>query len=336
MYLGNSIVLSADDSPPTKKTITNKGLGPRKGPPPLKQHIHPIKVVSRHVPPAIKLLPGYSSPKQRILTEEEIQQRVESLSRPMKDRSEIETLPPKLCTDCPELSFSCVKEIQETSTPGIYEFQSIPTSVSKLKIDICAITIDDDWETGGRQAFQDLISTRKDIFIKEDHLSISERDRRLFSPLFAKLDYKKTSQQVMEYVNFMNRYCVGFMCLVLDMRLQLLGTLDMHVGNFIPGIHICPPSSLRYDHSMLRKHASLLEIDFSLLPESTFAIIPVIYDQAGQTLPQLGLKLNLMSSDSSSNEWSALSSDMKDFIVYRDIRDKIAALPLNHGVRLFK
>lgn len=272
----------------------------------------PPPVPSPRVLPALR--PRNEKPP-RLLTEEEILERMEILSRPTTDKTEEDMLPPPLCTEGPQLSFSGVDELHERSVEGSCEFEAIPAHVRSVILNVTSITSgSEEWEVTNRQAFPDAFFSRKDLFYTVDGTNSVERTSAARSALFSKVDYRKVPRHFMDYNGFMHRYCLGFVCLVFDMRLQVIGTYDMQLGAVLPGITICP---LRKVTEKVRKSASLLRIDFSALPRNVFAIAPVLFDQAGHPLPALGLSLGLSACGPDVDNWTALSERMKAFIGVR-------------------
>jgi hypothetical protein len=245
-----------------------------------------------------------------------MQQRMEQLSRPHVDMTEEVVPPPPLGTEGPQLSFSCVDKLMEASDPGSFEFERLPESVRSLRLEVAALTGGGEEYT--RSAVQDLFTSRKDYFSSVDGVSSAERDEMTRSALFTRFDYRKTSRHIMEYNGFMHRYCIGFICLVFDLRMQLIGTYDLQYGKFLPGITVCPASARpRPSVDKAKKAASLLQIDLSSLPRNVFAVVPVLFDQAGHTLPDFGLHCGLFSGGRGDDEWEPVSPLMGAFVGVR-------------------
>ena len=267
-----------------------------------------------------KLLPiVHPKRSHKLLTEEEIQHRVDLLSRPITNKTEAIVPPPQQCVDGPQLSFSCVDYLQQQLTNNC-EFESIPLDVTSLQLHLDALTGNgEEWESGSRHAFQEIFSCRKDMYIGVDSVSTHQRVKIIQDSMFSKRDKKSMSSDILKYNGFMHRYCIGFMCLAFDLRMQLIGTYDLQYGNFISGVTFCPPNI--DSHLFLSKSAtSLLRINLESLPRNAFAIVPILYDQAGHLLPDLMLSISLLVQRNS--VWSKLSDRMSNFVGIRTSRDE--------------
>jgi hypothetical protein len=97
-------------------------------------------------------------------------------------------------------------------------------------------------------------------------------------------------------LHFLKRYHTGVRCVLVDFHMQFLGTYDVSMTTTYPGLDF-EPSKLgnsklisrsqlnsRYDRSggqpqPSKTQASVLEIDFSKLPNDVFAVIPLVIDE---------------------------------------------------------
>lgn len=272
-------------------------------------------------PPPVRVLPPLLNRRDKLprkLTESEIKEKMDLLSRPMVDKTEEDVCAPPLCSEGPQLSSSCVDELHEHSVPGCFEFEGIPGAVSTLMLQVEALTGEgEDIEMTSRLAVPDVSFTRKDSFYADNNTTFAESIEMVHSALLSKLDYRKIPKHVMEYNGFMHRYCLSFMCVVFDLRMQVIGTYDLFYGVFIPGISICPPKIRNQSIETCNKRASLLQIDLELLPRNVFAVLPILYDQTGHTLPDIALACSLSGCDNLCRDWSPVSERMRTFIGIR-------------------
>jgi hypothetical protein len=100
---------------------------------------------------------------------------------------------------------------------------------------------------------------------------------------------------------------VDFICLVIDMHMQIIGTYDVSLGKYITGLDIGPAFLSKKDNSTagssssgytfrqivkqnsskLETHANLFELDLENLPENVFAVIPIILDDSNMSRNEL-------------------------------------------------
>ena len=87
-----------------------------------------------------------------------------------------------------------------------------------------------------------------------------------------------------------------------------------------------------YNAEQFRRTANLLQIDLSSLPRNVFAVVPVLFDQAGHTLPDLGLSCSLSASDGAEGPWSPLSKRMNKFMGIRKSVDSTEVIATGSAV----
>jgi hypothetical protein len=285
----------------------------------LKIHVNPKKpppILPEITNKVLKPLPVIKMPK--VLTQEEIDVRMTELSKPFVDKSENICELPKLCTDVINISSSCVDEIQERPKPGCFEFDPVPLDMTKLLLNIRATSDGlEEWENNPKQAFHDLLFRKNDHLNNVDVIDKNEINKMTNKLLYSKIDYKRTPKHVMEFHGFMHRYCLNFVCLVYDIHMRLIGSYDLQSINIIPGIIICPPNIEIHTAEVFRTSASLLAVDISLLPNHVFAVVPILYDEAGQCLPPLTISFRLNGNSAHKKDWRPVSERFESFLACR-------------------
>ena len=105
---------------------------------------------------------------------------------------------------------------------------------------------------------------------------------------------RKVRPHLAQMDTFCHKYFVSFICLVFDLKMQLLGTYDHKLGKYFPGVAVCPPhvqkQKRRRDN---HRYANLLEVDFNKLPVDTFAVVPVVCDVSPRSAEFPGVHLQL-------------------------------------------
>ena len=93
---------------------------------------------------------------------------------------------------------------------------------------------------------------------------------------------------------FCNKYFMSFICLVFDLKMQLLGSYDHKLGKYFPGVVVCPPHAQKQKRRRdTHRYSNILEIDFNKLPVDTFAVVPVVCDVSPRTAEFPGVHLQL-------------------------------------------
>ena len=105
---------------------------------------------------------------------------------------------------------------------------------------------------------------------------------------------RKVRPHLAQMDTFCRRYFIGFLCLVFDLKMQLLGTYDHKLGKYFPGVVVCPPHNQRQKRRRdNHRYSNILEIDFNKLPVDTFAVVPVVCDVSPRTAEFPGVHLQL-------------------------------------------
>ena len=100
---------------------------------------------------------------------------------------------------------------------------------------------------------------------------------------------------------FFGSFRLEFICLVLDVHMQVLGTYDVSLRKYIPGLDLGPdflrratqhhsqqqPSPLKQKDEQYYNHANVLEINFNELPKQVFAIVPMFLDESNVSRKEL-------------------------------------------------
>jgi hypothetical protein len=246
---------------------------------------------------------------------------------------EFAPLPPKLSTDCPMLPFDGIMKLAELNLIGDSPLIELHPEEQKLRLKLKYFASLSDWEFSNRLDFFGLHFFRSEYFIPSPSSSaasltgaaagtVPSKKKLLLSQetikdlLFANRtkDLRKHFPHLFQFNSFIKATYTGFVCLVFDMKLQLLGTYDHKSKAFFPGLTICPPapqappfaSAVAATATAARKQrkkrssldtsvANLFEIDLNSLPLETFAIIPVLYDDTpqGAQFPEMNFQFDL-------------------------------------------
>ena len=104
---------------------------------------------------------------------------------------------------------------------------------------------------------------------------------------------------------FFGSFRLEFICLVLDVHMQVLGTYDVSLRKYIPGLDLGPDfvrrETLRQQQQQQQQqqtpahqkdeqyynHANVLEINFNELPKQVFAIVPMFLDESNVSRKEL-------------------------------------------------
>jgi hypothetical protein len=118
-------------------------------------------------------------------------------------------------------------------------------------------------------------------------------------------DLRKNFPHLFQFNSFIKETYTGFVCLVFDMKLQLLGTYDHKSKDFYPGLVICPlhlQATKKKKRSIDTTLTNLFEVDLHSLPLETFAIVPVLYDDTphGAQFPEMNFQFDLSVTESRS------------------------------------
>jgi hypothetical protein len=278
----------------------------------------------------------------------ERQERIEKLSIPIADKFIPLPQPPKLSTDCPNLSVigienlqasdtfidhnfvgdkkkvSTVDEEEEGKRESMDDLVYLPPSAKSIRMTITA-DIDSQWRQSHKRDIQSY--GRSDLY-----LSGSIRDSKpLIQPAALKrhifqqtdgditgtgigslLSIKKGSRKnsaepqrnaLAEMRSFITTFKLDFICLVIDLHMQIIGTYDVSLGKYITGLDIGPAFLSKKDtsnsssssgssfkkqgSSKLETHANLFELDLENLPENVFAVVPIILDDSNMSRNEL-------------------------------------------------
>ena len=98
---------------------------------------------------------------------------------------------------------------------------------------------------------------------------------------------------------FFGSFRLEFICLVLDIHMQVIGTYDVSLRKYIPGLDLGPDflrretphqpqqSTAQHNDEHYYNHANVLEINFNDLPKQVFAIVPMFMDESNVSRKEL-------------------------------------------------
>jgi hypothetical protein len=243
--------------------------------------------------------------------------------------------PPKLSTECPMIPFDAIQTLAELNYTGDSPFIALHPSEEKLRLKVKYFVALSDWDASNRMDFFGLHFSRLELMNTAEEPTIpssiqqqrnwtssgdeGEPSRRLSTaPMKKKLlfsqdnisdllftnrtkDLRRDSPHLYQFNSFIKETYTGFVCLVFDMKMQLLGTYEHQTKEFYPGLTICPP---HLPQTLKKKKqrgvssstmANLFEIDLNALPMETFAIVPVLSDDCplGAKFPEMNFQFDL-------------------------------------------
>lgn len=211
--------------------------------------------------------------------------------------------PPKLGTECIQLPNGHLEKLHVKNTGGENHFMYIGGRYEKLRMRIKATDNHEDWDISNKHNFSGLFYDRNEYMVSSASQSLENRhllitEENALDKLFVnkiKLT-KKSRPQLAQLETFSKKYFIGFICVVYDVHLRVLGTYDYKKEEFLPGVTICPSHlEKRKRRANDNQYANLLEIDFMKLPKNAFAVIPVLYDSSPQhaIFPEVHLQCNM-------------------------------------------
>jgi hypothetical protein len=149
-------------------------------------------------------------------------------------------------------------------------------------------TVDGQWLSSAKHDDRDVAFNRAHYLSKKSLFhrvnlkgTVCKLQGRLFSEM---AQNSKCRPAELQAQRFLHKFKLNFVCLVLDIRMQVVKMLDPSVQayNSVPGLNIFPdflnPNIHidRDDPDCIR--SNLLEITMSQLPRDTFAVVPVLLD----------------------------------------------------------
>jgi hypothetical protein len=282
----------------------------------------------------------------------ERQERIEKLSIPIADKFIPLPQPPKLSTDCPNLSVIGIENLQASDTFIDHNFVGdekknstvdeeedgkresmddlvyLPPSAKSIRMTITA-DVDSQWRQSHKRDIQsygrcDLClsgsirdskpliqpaALKRHIFQQTTGDITGTGIGSLLSKGLKGTSFKgrKNSSEpprnaLAEMRSFITSFKLDFICLVIDMHMQIIGTYDVSLGKYITGLDIGPAFLSKKDtgsssssgsnfkkqgSSKLETHANLFELDLENLPENVFAVVPIILDDSNMSRNEL-------------------------------------------------
>jgi hypothetical protein len=208
---------------------------------------------------------GYSDP-----------QRVEKLSKPTADRFEKQPEPPRYCVDYPLLPFDRVDHLQQLTN----KIAVLNTDlIESLRFTVTA-SVSKSWKESTNLPNRSF-TQRRSNFMEKKPQTHSLDLKKIQSKLSDKMIGTRELANY-QYSEFSKKLSIGYVVVVLDMHMQLMGTFDCAVGVFIPGLVMTPAFlTKKIAKSKLSfNRANLMEIDFNKLPPESFAVVPVFMDES--------------------------------------------------------
>ena len=240
-------------------------------------------------------------------------ERIDKLSVPIADKFIASPQPPKLSTSCPTLSVTEIETLQaEDLFSKLFEEKKdvintaakvkgkvkekqnmvyLPLSANKLRVTVSA-DADDHWHQNHKSACKARTYYRHDICQGGSIQDLNPliQPEELKKILFEKegcCSDESSPQNLLRH--FISSFRFDFICLVIDLQMQIIGTYDVSLGKYLPGLDIGFDYFNRKEreNSFYSKRTNLIEIDFTKLPDNLFAIVPVFLDDSNVSRKEL-------------------------------------------------
>ena len=240
-------------------------------------------------------------------------ERIDKLSVPIADKFIASPQPPKLSTSCPTLSVTEIETLQaEDLSTKLFEEKKdvintaakvkgkvkekqnmvyLPLSANKLRVTVSA-DADDHWHQNHKSACKARTYYRHDICQGGSIQDLNPliQPEELKKILFDKegcCSHESSPQNLLRH--FISSFRFDFICLVIDLQMQIIGTYDVSLGKYLPGLDIGFDYFNRKEreNSFYSKRTNLIEIDFTKLPDNLFAIVPVFLDDSNVSRKEL-------------------------------------------------
>ena len=240
-------------------------------------------------------------------------ERIDKLSVPIADKFIASPQPPKLSTSCPTLSVTEIEALQAedlssklcqerkeiTSTAAKVKGKVkekkhliyLPLSANKLRVTISADS-DDHWCQNHKSACKARTHYRHDICqggsIQDlNPLIQPEELKKLLFEKDGRCSNESSPQNLLRH--FISSFRFDFICLVIDLQMQIIGTYDVSLGKYLPGLDIGFDyfTKKERESDYYLKRTNLIEIDFNKLPDNLFAIVPVFLDDSNVSRKEL-------------------------------------------------
>jgi hypothetical protein len=197
---------------------------------------------------------------------------------------------PRQCIDCPQLAITSISQLQYHNKSTL----PIPLNVNIIRLNV---SISSSYNTLFRLPYKEVYYNRnhnihvRNFRTKSDY-SLEQKILKDNSCNYYKIlpSTAITNESNIQTQNFFIKYGFNFICVILDYRMQIIGTYDASLQQFCPGISLRPSffhrETKRIKHFTLSAegkdynvdHANLLEIKVNELPPEAFAVVPVMVD----------------------------------------------------------
>lgn len=312
----SSSTTSSQEAPPTV-TISASQPASRQAAPLLPSLL--AGIARREGTPLAKAIADASTPSSRRLVSQKSLPKIPPKPTPKKATTPTAPTPPtpkiipKLATDIPKLPLEYVSKLQLMDFNKQYPVLSLD-HIKKLRLTVKSSDISgDDWEVSNRGDFLGLYAARNEFLMRAPDTNpkknvssrLTKSIRRVLDPLMAQSQLfdnnikqlRKNTPHIAQLQQFLRCNYLGFVVLVFNKNMQLLGSYDYRLCQSIPGIEVCFQSERKFKRLDFRDKtsANLFSVEFESLPSEAFAIVPVLYDSSPPPaqFPKLDILCNL-------------------------------------------
>jgi hypothetical protein len=213
--------------------------------------------------------------------------RVARLSKPASSKVEKDPEPPRYCVDYyPLLPFDRVNQLQQLNN----KFAVLPTDLIDCLRFTVTTSVPRNWKEEMNAPNRSFAQKRQNLIEKRPQsyqLDVKKLSSKLHAASEGRTSTTGTTMNKRELANyqygeFSKKFSVGYIVVVLDIHMQIMGTYDCTSGMFMPGLTLTPAFlTKKIAKSKLKfNRANLMEIEFNRLPPETFAVVPVLLDES--------------------------------------------------------
>ena len=260
--------------------------------------------------------------------------KVTAMARPPVDTFKPTTATPSLGTDFPSIEKGDVLAKHQAQIEGSF-FLPLPPDTLSLRVTMSGVQTTAD---SGRSLEQRLMYRKSDKGGVADGLG-EQRAGEEAAPR-----HRRLNLATMQFFDFLQKFKIDFLCLALDNNLQAMGTYDASSGSYMPGLAVAPVSTLRSPFpaylsatdfaralqeflNFLRVRqksdsgrTNLLHLDLQALPESVFAVVPLVMDGASGGLSEevcFRTEIFALREVSTASLARAATADFSSFLTYQ-------------------